>query len=177
MGGRETGVRLLGYSVTAETWERINRTRLGTAHSEGVEDARQVRADSTATETDRPCGGRRTAGCGGGAGGEVGGRIWTRHWRRRRWWSRRSGAFGGEMVLASEKIVSPVRAARGHRGEVRRCTEYGRKVNLTTGRGGLMLDGNPADSSRAAADSGAARAAVPRRARRRSAAATLESVS
>ena len=91
-------------SVSAKTWERINWTRLGTAHSEGVEDGSQVRADSTVTETDSPCGGRRDSrlqrrwsaggevvggygrGTGDGAGGGADGaaRVWRRDGAGRR---------------------------------------------------------------------------------------------
>lgn len=66
----------------------------------------------------------------------------------------RRRVLDGETVPASEKIVSLFEphtdiVVKGGRG-----TEYGHKVNLATGRSGLVLDavvedGNPADSSRA----------------------------
>ena len=66
----------------------------------------------------------------------------------------RRRVLDGEAVPASEKIVSLFEphtdiVVKGGRG-----TEYGHKVNLASGRSGLVLDavvedGNPADSSRA----------------------------
>ena len=66
----------------------------------------------------------------------------------------RRRVLDGEAVPAAEKIVSLFEphtdiVVKGGRG-----TEYGHKVNLATGRSGLVLDavvedGNPADSSRA----------------------------
>ena len=51
------------------------------------------------------------------------------------------------------KDRQPVRAARRHHRQRRPRVEYGHKLNLTTGRSGLILDlvieaGNPADSER-----------------------------
>ena len=61
--------------------------------------------------------------------------------------------FGGETVPAGEKVVSLFEPhtdiiVKGGRG-----THYGHKINLATGRSGLVLDvvvedGNPADSAR-----------------------------
>lgn len=66
----------------------------------------------------------------------------------------RRRVLDGETVPASEKIVSLFEPHTDIVVKGRRGTEYGHKVNLTTGRSGLVLDavvedGNPADSSRA----------------------------
>jgi IS5 family transposase len=59
----------------------------------------------------------------------------------------------GEAVAASEKIVSLFEAHADIIGKGSRDVEYGHKLNLTTGKSGLILDlvveaGNPADSER-----------------------------
>ena len=59
----------------------------------------------------------------------------------------------GEQVPASEKIVSLFEPHADIIVKGGRDVEYGRKLNLTTGRSGLILDlvvenGNPADSER-----------------------------
>ena len=61
--------------------------------------------------------------------------------------------FGGETVPAREKVVSLFEPHTDIIVKSGRGTHYGHKVNLTTGRSGLVLDvvvedGNPADSSR-----------------------------
>jgi len=61
--------------------------------------------------------------------------------------------FRNEKVPASEKIVSIFEPHTDIIIKSRRGTEYGHKINLTTGRSGLLLDisievGNPADSER-----------------------------
>jgi len=61
--------------------------------------------------------------------------------------------FKKEKVPASEKIVSIFEEHTDIVIKSRRGTEYGHKLNLTTGRSGLLLDisierGNPADSER-----------------------------
>ena len=65
----------------------------------------------------------------------------------------RRRVFGGETVPAGEKVAS---LFEPHTDIIRkggRRTHYGHKINLTTGRSGLVLDavvedGNPADSER-----------------------------
>ena len=62
--------------------------------------------------------------------------------------------FRGESVPASEKVVSIFEEHTDVIVKSGRATEYGHKLNLTTGSSGLVLDcvverGNPADASRA----------------------------
>ena len=57
------------------------------------------------------------------------------------------------VLRRQRKDRQPVRAARRHHRQSSRKVEYGHKLNLTTGRSGLILDlvieaGNPADSER-----------------------------
>ena len=66
----------------------------------------------------------------------------------------RRRVLDGEAVPASEKIVSLFEPHTDIVVKSGRGTEYGHKVNLSTGRSGLVLDavveaGNPADSTRA----------------------------
>lgn len=66
----------------------------------------------------------------------------------------RRRVLDGEAVPASEKIVSLFEPHTDIVVKSGRGAEYGHKVNLSTGRSGLVLDavvedGNPADSSRA----------------------------
>jgi transposase, IS5 family len=61
--------------------------------------------------------------------------------------------LAGEMVPASEKLVSLFEEHADIIVKGSRDTEYGHKLNLTTGRSGMILDlvieaGNPADSER-----------------------------
>ena len=61
--------------------------------------------------------------------------------------------FGGETVPAGEKVASLFEPHTDIIVKGGRVTRYGHKINLATGRGGLVLDavvedGNPADSSR-----------------------------
>ena len=61
--------------------------------------------------------------------------------------------FDGETVPAGEKVVSLFEPHTDILVKGGRATTYGHKINLTTGRSGLVLDavveqGNPADSSR-----------------------------
>lgn len=61
--------------------------------------------------------------------------------------------FGGETVPAAEKVVSLFEPHTDIIVKAKRGTHYGHKINLSTGRSGLVLDvvvedGNPADSAR-----------------------------
>ena len=65
----------------------------------------------------------------------------------------RASRFSGEAVAAGEKIVSLFEPHADIIVKGGREVEYGHKLNLTTGRSGLILDlvieaGNPADSER-----------------------------
>ena len=61
--------------------------------------------------------------------------------------------FGGETVPAGEKVVSLFEPHTDIIVKGGRTTRYGHKINLASGRSGLVLDavvedGNPADSAR-----------------------------
>ena len=65
----------------------------------------------------------------------------------------RRRVFDGETVPAAEKVVSLFEAHTDIIVKGGRATQYGHKINLSTGRSGLVLDvvveeGNPADSTR-----------------------------
>ena len=65
----------------------------------------------------------------------------------------RRRVFDGEAVPASEKVVSPFEPHADIIVKGGREVQYGHKINLTTGRTGLILDvvvetGNPADAER-----------------------------
>jgi IS5 family transposase len=68
-------------------------------------------------------------------------------------WQAERRVLHGEAVVASEKIVSLFEPHTDIIVKGSRDVEYGHKLNLTTGRSGLILDlvieaGNPADSAR-----------------------------
>ena len=68
-------------------------------------------------------------------------------------WQTERRVLHGETVAANEKIVSLFEPHADIIVKGRRQVEYGHKLNLTTGRSGLILDlvieaGNPADSER-----------------------------
>ena len=72
----------------------------------------------------------------------------------------RRRVFDGEAVPASEKVVSLFEPHADIIVKGGREVQYGHKINLTTGRSGLILDvvvetGNPADAERFLAHAGA----------------------
>ena len=73
--------------------------------------------------------------------------------------------FGKEKVPANDKIISVFEEHSDIIVKGARDVQYGHKINLSTGRSGLVLDvvieaGNPADSARFSADAGSTHQAI-----------------
>jgi IS5 family transposase len=177
----KSALQALISAIRPATWERINRRLLRFAQTEGIEPGETVRIDSTVTETHilspedsrllldgvrvltrllkearkrlgtavvfhdhrRACK-RRALEVRSRRGAKLLERVVDRTRRR---------VLRGETVPAPEKVAS---LFEPHTDIIRkggRRTYYGHKINLATGKSGLVLDvvvesGNPADSER-----------------------------
>ena len=162
-------------AIRAETWEAINHCLMGAAKSAKVENGKMMRLDSTVTEAPihAPADSlllgdgmrvmvrllRRADALAPGLGTGVEAELWqaeTRHYAaliesiiaqaERR-------VLSGEQVAAGDKLVSLFEPHADIIVKGRRDVQYGHKLNLSTGKSGMILDlvieaGNPADAER-----------------------------